>query len=389
MNSNFIYDIPTKVYFGENKLGYLGEELAKYGKRVLLIYGGGSIKKIGLYDKIIKEMSDAGLEIFECSGIEPNPRHTSVNRGADICKKEKIDVLLAVGGGSVLDASKFIGAAAYYDGDVWDIMTNKAPITNCLPIITVLTLSATGSEMDNGGVITNLDTQDKIGNGHPLLLPKVSFLDPTNTYTVDKYQTACGSSDIISHILEVYFNMDQDLYMLDCVMEGLLKTVIKYTPIAMKEPNNYEARANLMWASSWAINGFVSGSKEQAWSCHPIEHELSAYYDITHGLGLAILTPRWLEYTLDETTVSKFYQFGCNVFDLDRNKEPMEVAKESIKLLSDFLFNTLGLFSTLSAIGIDESKFSLMAQKACMGNVLPGFKDLNQQDIENIYKMCL
>lgn len=389
MEANFIYDIPTKVYFGENKLGYLGEELAKFGKRVLLIYGGGSIKKIGLYDKIMKELKEAGLEVFECSGIEPNPRHTSVNKGADICKKEKIDVLLAVGGGSVLDASKFIGAAAFYEGDAWDIMIDKAPITNCLPIVTVLTLSATGSEMDNGGVITNLETQDKIGKGHPLLLPKVSFLDPTNTYTVDKYQTACGSADIISHILEVYFNMDQDLYMLDCVMEGLLKTVIKYTPIAMKEPNNYEARANLMWASSWAINGFVSGSKEQAWSCHPMEHELSAYYDITHGLGLAILTPRWMEYTLDDTTVSKFYQFGCNVFDLDKNREPMEVAKESIKLLSDFLFNTLGLSSTLSEIGIDDAKFDIMAQKACMNSILPGFKHLNQQDIENIYKMCL
>jgi len=186
MNANFVYDIPTKVYFGENKLGYLGEELAKFGKRVLLIYGGGSIKKIGLYDKIMKELKEAGLEVFECSGIEPNPRHTSVNKGADICKKENIDVLLAVGGGSVLDASKFIGAAAFYDGDAWDIMIDKAPITNCLPIVTVLTLSATGSEMDNGGVITNLDTQDKIGKGHPLLLPKVSFLDPTNTYTVDK-----------------------------------------------------------------------------------------------------------------------------------------------------------------------------------------------------------
>lgn len=389
MEANFIYDIPTKVYFGENKLGYLGEELAKFGKRVLLIYGGGSIKKIGLYDKIMKELKEAGLEVFECSGVEPNPRHTSVNKGADICKKEKIDVLLAVGGGSVLDASKFIGAAAFYEGDAWDIMIDKAPITNCLPIVTVLTLSATGSEMDNGGVITNLETQDKIGKGHPLLLPKVSFLDPTNTYTVNKYQTACGSADIISHILEVYFNMDQDLYMLDCVMEGLLKTVIKYTPIAMKEPNNYEARANLMWASSWAINGFVSGSKEQAWSCHPMEHELSAYYDITHGLGLAILTPRWMEYTLDDTTVSKFYQFGCNVFDLDKNREPMEVAKESIKLLSDFLFNTLGLSSTLSEIGIDDSKFDIMAQKACINSILPGFKHLNQQDIENIYKMCL
>ncbi|MCT8975303.1 iron-containing alcohol dehydrogenase [Clostridium sp. CX1] len=387
--NNFTYDIPVKVYFGENQLGNLGEELKKYGKRVLLTYGGGSIKKIGLYDKIVAEIKNAGLELFELSGIEPNPRITSVNEGAKICKKEKIDVLLAVGGGSTIDATKFIGAGAYYDGDAWDILTGKTPVTNCLPIITVLTLSATGSEMDAGGVISNLDTKDKIGYIHPMLLPKVSFLDPTNTYTVSPYQTACGAVDIMSHIIEVYFNMNQDLYMLDTAAEGFMKTVIKYAPIAMKEPENYEARANLMWTSSWAINGFINGGKRQAWSCHPMEHELSAYYDITHGLGLAILTPRWMEYTLDETTVSKFYQFGCNVFGIDKDMEPMAVAKKSIAMLSDFFFNTLGLKSTFTEIGIDQDNFSIMAKKACGGSVLPGFKALKQQDIENIFKMCL
>ena len=387
--NNFVYDIPVKVYFGENQLGNLGRELKKFGNRVLLTYGGGSIKKIGLYDKVTAEIKNAGLELFELPGIEPNPRVSSVNEGAAICKKEKIDVLLAVGGGSTIDATKFIGAAAYYDGDAWDIVTGEAQVTNCLPIVTVLTLSATGSEMDAGGVISNPETKDKIGNGHPLMLPKVSFLDPTNTYTVNEYQTACGAADIMSHIIEVYFNMNQDLYMLDSVAEALMKTVIKYTPIAMKELDNYEARANLMWASSWAINGFINGGKRQAWSCHPMEHELSAYYDITHGLGLAILTPRWMEYTLDETTVSKFYQFGCNVFDIDKNMEPMAVAKKSIEMLSEFFFKTLNLKSTLTEIGIDDTNFSIMARKSCDGGVLPGFKPLNQQDIENIFKMCL
>ncbi len=387
--NNFIYDIPVKVYFGENQMGHLGEELKKYGKKVLMTYGGGSIKKIGLYDKIVKEIKNAGLELFELSGIEPNPRVTSVNKGAQICKENNIDVLLAVGGGSTLDATKFIGAATYYDGDAWDILTRKTEITNCLPIVTVLTLAATGSEMDAGGVISNLETKDKIGLAHPMLLPKVSFLDPTNTYTVNEYQTACGAADMISHILEVYFNMEQDLYMLDCVMEGLLKTIIKYAPIAMKEPSNYEARANLMWASSWAINGFIDGGKCQAWSCHPIEHEISAIYDITHGLGLAIITPRWMEYTLDESTVSKFYQFGCNVFNIDKNMNQMDVAKNSIKMLSDFLFKTLKLKSNFKDIGIDDSNFSLMAKKACNGDVINGFKPLNQKDIENIFKMCL
>ena len=221
MNS-FIYDIPTKVYFGEHQLSHLGEELAKYGKRVLLTYGGGSIKKSGLYDAVAAEVKAAGLTLFELSGIEPNPRIDSVRAGAELCKKERIDVLLAVGGGSTIDATKYIAAGACVDFDPWDFFSKWAPIERALPIVTVLTLSATGSEMDTGGVISNPETQDKIGRLAPPLLPKVSFLDPTNTYTVSPYQTACGAAHIMSHILEVYFNLEPDLYMLDCFMEGLM-----------------------------------------------------------------------------------------------------------------------------------------------------------------------
>ena len=388
--NNFIYDIPTRVYFGEDQLGHLGEELSKYGKRVLLTYGGGSIKKIGLYDKVVAEIKKAGLELFELSAIEPNPRVSSVNTGADICKKENIDVLLAVGGGSVIDCTKFIGAAAFYDGDAWDILMQKVPVEKCLPIIDVLTLAATGSEMDCGGVISNPETKDKIGLLFPVMQPKVSFLDPTNTYTVSRYQTACGAADMLNHILEVYFNMNQDLYMLDTVMEGLMKTIIKYAPVAMKEPDNYEARANLMWTSSWAINGFVNGGKRQAWSCHPMEHELSAIYDITHGLGLAILTPHWLTYTLDDTTVSKFYQFGCNVFGIDASLPQMDVAKQSIEMVKGFLFKTLELQSTLSELKIDNQNFKIMAKKAVSsGGLAYAFKPLNEEDVVNIFNMSL
>ena len=177
--------------------------------------------------------------------------------------------------------------------------------------------------------------------------------------------------------------------MLDCFMEGMMKTIIKYAPIAMKEPENYEARANLMWTSSWAINGFTHGGKQQEWSCHPMEHELSAIYDITHGLGLAILTPRWMEYCLDETTVSKYYQFGVNVFGIDASLEPMAVAKESIEWLSKFFFETLGLKRTFTEVGIEKKNFAVMAKKACGGDVLLGFKPLRQQDIEQIFEMCL
>ncbi len=387
--NNFVYDIPVKVYFGENQLCHLGEELSKYGKRVLLTYGGGSIKKIGLYAAVMAEMKKAGLEVFELSGIEPNPRIDSVRKGAQMCKDHKIDVLLAVGGGSTIDATKFMAAGACVEHDAWDFLSEKwAPIEKALPIVSVLTLSATGSEMDCGGVISNPETQDKIGRLAPPMLPKVSFLDPTVTYTVSPYQTACGSVDMMSHIFEVYFNMSQDLYMLDCFMEGMMKTIIKYAPIAMREPDNYEARANLMWTSSWAINGFIDGGKRQAWSCHPIEHELSAIYDITHGHGLAIVTPRWMEYCLDETTVSKYVQFGVNVFGLDASQEPMDIARQAIDKVSKFFFETLGLKSTFAEVGIKDDDFPVMARKACGGKTLRGFKPLEQSDIEEIFRMC-
>lgn len=388
--NKFIYNIPVKVYFGENQICNLGTELKNFGTRVLLTYGGGSIKKIGLYDNIMRELNNAGFEVFELSGIDPNPRIDSVRQGAQMCKDHNIDVLLAVGGGSTLDATKFMAAGACVNHDAWDFFNEKwAPITKALPIVTILTLSATGSEMDCGGVISNPETQDKIGRMAAPLLPKVSFLDPTLTYSVNAYQTACGSADMISHILEVYFNMNQDLYMLDCFMEGLLKTIIKYTPIAIAQPDNYEARANLMWASSWAINGFIDGGKRQVWSCHPIEHELSAIYDITHGLGLAIITPRWMKYCLDETTVSKYVQFGVNVFNINPDQSPIDIAHQSIEKLSQFLFDTIGLSRTLSEIGITAEHFPTMARKACGGKILYGFKPLTQTDIEKIFEMCL
>ena len=389
MNS-FIYNIPTKVYFGENQLGNLGKEILKFGKRVLLTYGGGSIKRIGLYDRVLEELHNAGAEVFELSGIEPNPRIESVREGVKICKEQNIDVLLAVGGGSTIDATKFMAAGACVEHDPWEFFgANAKPIERALPIVTILTLAATGSEMDTAGVISNLETGDKLGRLAQPLLPKVSFLDPTLTYSVSKYQTACGSADIMSHILEVYFNTQEDLYMLDTFMEGMLKTVVKYAPIAIAEPENYEARANLMWASSWAINGFINGGKRKAWSCHPMEHELSAVYDITHGLGLAILTPRWMEYCLDETNVQRYVSFGVNVFGIDPTMEPMAIAKESIKRLENLLFEDLALQRTFTEVGIKREDFDLMARKACRYGDIRGFKTLTPEDVVKIYEMCL
>ena len=389
MNS-FVYNIPTKVYFGENQLGHLGEELRKFGRRVLLTYGGGSIKRYGLYDRVIEELHKADLEVFELSGIEPNPRIESVREGVKICKEQGIDVLLAVGGGSTIDASKFMAAGACVEHDAWEFFgANAKPINEALPIVTILTLSATGSEMDTAGVISNLATGDKLGRLAAPLLPRVSFLDPTLTYSVSKYQTACGAADIMSHIMEVYFTTQKDLFMLDCFMEGMLKTIVKYAPIAIAEPENYEARANIMWTSSWAINGFINGGKRKAWSCHPMEHELSAVYDITHGLGLAILTPRWMKYCLDETTVDKYVQYGVNVFGIDPSLDKMEIAKRSIALTEEFLFEKLGLQRTFTEVGIKREDFKMMAQKACRYGDIKGFKTLTPADVEAIFEMCL
>lgn len=384
----FIYNVPTKVYFGD-RLDRLGAELAKFGKRVLLTYGGGSIKKRGLYDRIVAEIERAGLERYELSGIAPNPRIASVREGAAMCKEHKIDVLLAVGGGSTLDATKYMAAGAKVNFDPWKFFSEWAPITDALPVVTVLTLSATGSEMDGGGVVTNPETNEKIGRMEDILRPRVSFLDPALTCSVSKYQTACGAADILSHIMETYFTTEPDFYMLDSVMEGLMRTVVRFAPRALKDPDDMQARSELMWASSWAINGFITGAKTHAWSVHPMEHELSAFYDITHGLGLAILTPRWLRYCLNETTLPRYLSFGVNVFGIDPDLPPMEIAEKAIAALSDFLFGTLGLDSTLTAIGIGEEHFAEMAKKAVGGGTLTGFIPLTADDAEKIYRMCL
>ncbi|MBE6202650.1 MAG: iron-containing alcohol dehydrogenase [Rikenellaceae bacterium] len=388
MNS-FIYDIPTKVYFGEGQLGNLGAELKRFGRRVLLTYGGGSIKRIGLYDKVMEELRSADLEVYELSGIEPNPRIDSVREGVRMCKEHSIDVLLAVGGGSTIDATKFMAAGACVDHDAWEFFgANAKPIERALPIVTILTLSATGSEMDSGGVISNIETGDKLGRMAPAMQPKVSFLDPTLTYSVSRYQTACGAADIMSHIIEVYFNMNKDLYMLDCVMEGLMKSVVRFAPVAVREPENYEARANLMWCSSWAINGFINGGKRKAWSCHPMEHELSAKYDITHGLGLAILTPRWMRYCLDETNVERYVSFGVNVFGIDKDMAPMAIAEEAIVRMERWLFEELGLQRTFTEVGIKREDFEHMAAKACRYGDIRGFKTLTPNDVVRIFEMC-
>ncbi len=386
----FTYSIPTKIYFGKGQLNSLGNVISDYGKKVLLVYGGGSIKKTGVYDIVCSQLKQMKIQIYELSGIEPNPKIDSVRKGIAVCKQESIEAVIAVGGGSVIDAAKFIAAGACVDFDVWDFISKKSQVQNVLPVFSVLTISATGSEMDNTAVLNNPETMEKLALIDDKLFPAASFCDPTLTYTVSPYQTACGSADIFSHIIEVYFNRNQDLYMLDTQMEGMLKTVIKYAPVAMVEPDNYDARANLMWTSTWAINGYIYGCKKAPWSCHPMEHQLSAVYDITHGLGLAILIPHWMEYVLDDSTVQKFYDFAVNVCGITPAEDKILTAKMGIEFVKDFLYNKLNLKRSLSEIDIDDTNFVSMAEKACGANgYIDGWKKLYPKDVLAIYKSAL
>ena len=334
------------------------------------------------------QLKRAGSNVYELSGVEPNPRIQSVRAGVKICKENDIEAVLAVGGGSSIDCAKIIAAGACYDGEPWDLVLDANKITRALPVASVLTLAATGSEMDGFAVISDMEKNEKWGSGNDVTRPVFSIMDPEYTYSVSKYQTACGSSDIMSHTFENYFNSTKGAYIQARMAEGILKTCIKYAPVAIEEPENYEARANLMWASSLAINGLISYGEDAAWAVHPMEHELSAFYDITHGAGLALLTPYWMEYVLNDDTLEKFVEYGTNVWDIDKDKAPMEIAKEAIAKTREF-FDSIGMPSRLRDLDIDETHFETMAEKAADGGLENGFIPLNKEDVMNIFKMAL
>lgn len=382
---NFNYSIPTEIFFGKGQIGVLGEQIKKYGTKVLLVYGGGSIKRNGIYDKAVSILKENGIKYWELPGVEPNPRIESVRKGAEICKENDIELVLAIGGGSSIDCAKVIAAARYYDGDPWDLVLESDKISTVLPIASILTLASTGSEMNSGAVISNLQTKEKLAVEHPNMNPKFSILDPTYTFTVPANQTAAGTADIMSHIFEVYFDNTKEAYLQNRMAEALLKTCIKYGKIAVKEPTNYEAKANLMWASSLAINNLLSYGKEPWWSVHTMEHELSAYFDITHGIGLAILTPHWMKYVLDDNSVEKFVEYGVNVWEIDKNQDRYKIANEAINMTREY-FISLGIPATLREVGIEEDKLEEMAKQATRWGDLGSFKPLKTQDVLNIYK---
>lgn len=385
--NNYEYHVPTDIRFGRDQISCLDKEIGKFGNKVLMVYGGGSIKLSGLYDKVCKVLND--FEIYELPGIEPNPKLSSVKMGAAICKQYGIEAVLAVGGGSSIDAAKHIACAAFYDGDPWDLVLDRSLVTRALPIFTVLTISATGSEMNPGAVISNEKTKEKLEINHPLLYPTLSVCDPSYQFTLPKRQTAAGTVDILSHIMEQYFQPNDHAYITDRLSEAAMKTCIKYGPIAIAEPDNYEARSNLMWTGSLALNHLFTFGKGGAWSVHPIEHELSAFYDITHGVGLAILTPAWMKHVLSDETAGRFAMYARNVWDVSQ-EDDMTAAKAGI-LHTQRFFRELGMPDKLSEVGIDDSRLSEMAAEAIRTSGLStrAYVKLNASDVERIYRECL
>lgn len=385
----FRFHNPTVLYYGAGQIdAHLAAEVRKYGSRVLLVYGGGSIKRFGLYDKVTGILKNAGCTVFELAGIEPNPRLSSVRRGIDICRNENIDLILAVGGGSVLDAAKAVAAGAKYDGDVWDFYTKRAVVQDALPLGTILTLAATGSEMNGNSVITNWETKDKLSTGSPHLYPRFSFCDPANTVTVPRDQTVYGIVDMISHVFEQYFSPTPHTPLQDRLCEAVMRTIVEHAPRVLEKPDSLEARETMMYSSTMALNGMISMGMEGDWATHNIEHEISAIYDIPHGGGLAIVFPRWMEYVVD-AGVEKFYQMAVRVFDVDpAGKTKRDVALEGIGRVKAF-FRSIGAPSSLADYGIGGEHIPVMAEKAVRFGPIGRFKVLHKEDVERILSACL
>ena len=380
---NFDYMTPTRLIFGKESIVKLPEVMGPLGKRVLLTYGGGSIKKSGLYDRVKELLAD--FEIFELSGIQPNPKYDpSVLDGVRMCKEHNIDVILAVGGGSVLDCSKAIAAGACYDGDPWDLISYKVKAKAALPIVDIITLAATGSEYDAGGVISRTETNDKIGYVDPLLYPRVSILDPTYTFTVSKKQTAAGIADAMNHTMEQYFAEDTTL-LNDGFCESMLRSLMVNGRKCLENPEDYTARAEMMLCCTYGCNRILSlGNSQSGWPCHGIEHALSAYYDITHGEGLAIITPRWMRHILSERTIDRFVKYGINVFGIDSSLPKQEIAEKAIDETYKF-FESINIPMHLRDVGIDDSRLDEMAHHIAANEGLENaYVPLTEQDIKKI-----
>lgn len=387
---NFNFYNGTEIVFGKGRENNVGDYAAKYGKKVLLHYGGGSIKKTGLYDRVVKSLKDKGMEIFELPGVKPNPRLSLVREGIELCRKEKIDIILAVGGGSVIDSAKAIGFGAPYDGDVWDFFTRKATQQQSLPVGTVLTIPAAGSESSSGCVITNEDGWLKRPAAEPYTsYPKFSILNPELAFTLPKDQVANGVSDILAHLFERYFTNTEKVELIDRMLEAVMKTIINNVHAVLKNPEDYDAWSQIMLGGAFAHNNSLSSGRVGDWASHMIEHELSALYDIPHGEGLAIIFPAWMKYNFKHD-FDRFVQFAARVWNVENDFfDEEKTALAGIATYEKFLIS-IGLPVHLSEINIANDRFEEMASKATGGDsfTLGSFVPLKKDDIVNIYKLA-
>ncbi len=378
---NFVFHNPTKIIFGKGTVGQIGDEIKKYGvEKVLLLYGRGSIKRNGVYDSITSSLERNGISWVEVSGVKPNPVLSKVHEAIKVARREKVQAILAAGGGSVIDSAKAIAAGYYYSGDIWDAFLGKYKVDKALPIFTVLTISATGSEMNGGAVVTDEKTGLKLSFGSKATYPKVSIIDPTVQFTLPKEQTVYGAVDAIVHVLEYYFDGSKDRWLMDRVMESIIKTIMESAEILVNEPTNYEARANLAWSATLALNGLTStGSFGGDWSSHYIEHALSAIYDIPHGAGLAIVTPAWMRYVMEED-IDKFRRFAKEIFGEEDPEKGIEAFKSWLK--------NIGAPVSLKDAGIPEKDIDKIAENAAFEAPFGTLKRLELEDIKKVLEIA-
>ncbi|MBU5485228.1 iron-containing alcohol dehydrogenase [Clostridium sp. MSJ-11] len=387
--NNFTFYSPTYFVFGKETENQVGKYVKRFGgTKVLIHYGGGSIVKSGLLDRVVKSLSEIGIEYTTLGGVKPNPRSGLVYEGIKLCKDENIDFILAVGGGSTIDSAKAIAAGAKYDGDFWDFYEGKE-ITDAIPVGTILTISAAGSEGSSGSVITHEKGMLKRSAGGDVLRPVFSILNPELTVTLSKYQTACGATDIMAHVFERYFTNTKDVEITDRLCEAVLLTMIKEVPTVIEDPENYSARANIMWAGMVAHNNICGVGRVQDWSSHRIEHELSAMYDVAHGAGLAVIFPAWMKYVM-KNAVGKFAQMAVRVWGCEMDFEnPEKTALEGIHRFESFL-KSIGMPLTFDEIGAKESDIPEMVNKLMRDNdSLGSLVSLTADDVEKIYRLAL
>ena len=390
--NNFTFYSPTYFVFGKDQENNTGKYVRRFGgTKVLIHYGGGSVIRSGLLDRVKASLAAEGIGFVELGGVKPNPRSGLVYEGIELCKREKVDFVLAVGGGSTIDSAKAIAFGALYDGDFWDFYSGKR-VEQALPVGTVLTIAAAGSEGSNGSVITKEEGMLKRSAGGDALRPVFSILNPALTQTLPAYQTACGITDIMAHLFERYFTNTQDVEVTDRLIEGLLQTMIHEAPKVIANPNNYQARANIMWAGMMAHNNCCGVGRDQDWASHNMEHELSALYDCAHGAGLAVVFPAWMEYTMHHD-VMRFAQIANRVWGCAMDFQNPEItAKAGIKALRNFL-RAIGMPQTLAEVGGREEDIPYLAHTAAYGNGNDGtqgsFVTLTEKDMENIYRLML